>query len=239
MSAEPEVSRRPRLERWVHVALTQGRLGAVMHAPPSPRGAVLIGHPSGISRLSWRERFIARSLAHHGFFTLMVDLLTEEEDRLREGAHGNVALLAERILGCARWITAREVERPLPLGYLGVGAAAAGALVAAALAPELVGAVVCRGGRPDDAGASLLLTRVPLLFVVDGHDPVELAVNRGACSLSGNRQLEIVTSPGGAFREEEALDRVSALSAAWFGRWFEPEQAPGGNGHSVASVGGG
>ena len=226
MIAEPaNHQRRPRLERRTHVPVPQGRLGASLHTPPTPRGAVIIGHPSGISRLSWRERFIARSLAREGFFTLLVDLLTEEEDATRRGSHHDVPLLADRLLSCARWLGARVASSHLPLAYLGVGTAAAAALVATAIEPDRVLALVCRGGRPDYAGASLLLTQVPTLFVVDGRDPLELAANRSACALSTGRRLEVVPSPGGDFREEEALDRVATLSAGWFSRWLGPSQS--------------
>lgn len=207
----------------VEVPVTRGRLGALLYVPPSPRGAVLIAQPSGIGRLSRHERFSANSLARAGFTTLLVDLLTEDEDSVREGAHTDVPLQAERLLSAVQWLGAAT---RLPLGSLGVGTAAAAALVAAAMEPASVRAVVSRGSRPDHAGASLLLNRVPSLFIVVGDDPTELAANRAACGLSRSphRRLETVRSSGGKFFEGEALDRATALGAEWFTRWLAPPQ---------------
>lgn len=203
----------------VEVPVAQASLGALVFRPPHPRGSVIIAHPSGIARLSRRERFVAGGFARAGFTTLLLDLLTEDEDSVREGAHGDVPLLADRLLCAARWMG--EATR-LPMGYFGVGNGAAAALVATAIEPNRVLALVSRGGRPDYAGASLLLTRVPSLFIVNGNDPKELAANRAACGLSAQRRLDVVPSPGGSFLEGEALDRVTALSSAWFGHWLDP-----------------
>jgi dienelactone hydrolase len=209
-------------DRAVEVPVPLGNLGALMYLPSEPRGAIIIAHPSGIGRLSRRERFVAGSFARAGFLTLLVDLLTEEEDAVREGAHGDVPLLAERLLTTARWLGSWGASTRLPLGYLGVGMGAAAALVATAIEPQRVQAVVSRGSRPDYAGASLLLTRVPSLFIVDGRDAQVLAANRAACGLSPYRRLEVVPSRSGKFTEGEALDRLTALSAAWFTHWLDP-----------------
>ncbi|MDP1827676.1 MAG: hydrolase [Archangium sp.] len=206
-------------DEQVEVPVARASLGAVLFRPPHARASVIIAHPSGIARLSRLERFVAGSLARAGFTTLLLDLLTEDEDAVREGAHADIPLLADRLLAAARWMS--ESMR-LPLGYFGVGHGAAAALVATAIEPNRVLGLVSRGGRPDYAGASLLLTRVPSLFIVDGNDPKELAANRAACGLSPRRRLDVVPSPGGSFLEGEALDRVTALSAAWFGHWLDP-----------------
>ena len=209
-------------DRAVEVPVAHCQLGGLMFVPPNPRAAVIVAHPSGISRLSRRERFVASSLARVGFTTLLVDLLTEEEDAVREGAHADVPLLADRLLCAGRWLATEGGAGDRPLGYLGVGNGAAAALVATAIEPNRVLAVVSRGGRPDYAGASLLLTRVPSLFIVTGNDAHELAANRAACGLSPHRRLDVVPSAGGSFLEGEALDRVTTLSAAWFAHWLDP-----------------
>ena len=206
----------------VEVPVAQGNLGGLMFLPPHPRGAIIIAHPSGIGRLSRRERFVAAGFARAGFLTLLVDLLTEEEDAVRSGTHTDVPLLADRLLSTAKWLGSWGASTRLPLGYLGVGNAAAAALVATAIEPERVRAVVLRGSRPDYAGASLLLTRVPSLFIVDGRDARELAANRAACGLSPYRRLEVVPSPGGRFTEGDAIDRLTGLSSAWFSHWLDP-----------------
>ena len=209
-------------DRPVEVPASRCSLGGLLYVPSKPRAAVIIAQPSGISRLSRRERFVASSLARAGFTTLLVDLLTEEEDDVREGAHSDVPLLADRLLSAARWLTTAGGADALPLGYFGVGSGSAAALVATAIEPNRVLALVSRGGRPDYAGASLLLTRVPSLFIVNGNDQRELAANRAACGLSPHRRLDVVPSVGGAFLEGEAIDRVATLSAAWFLHWLDP-----------------
>lgn len=197
-------------------------VGALLYRPAVPRGTVLIAQPSGIRRLNRRERFVASSLARVGFVTLLVDLLTEEEDEVREGAHGDVPLLADRLLCAARWLGAVGGGGRLPLGYLGVGAGGAAALVATAIEPHRVLAVVSRESRPDAAGASLLLTRVPSLFIVSGNDPEALAANRAACGQSPTRRLEIVPSAGDTVPQGEALDLMTSLSVRWFTHWLDP-----------------
>lgn len=200
-------------------------VGALLYRPPTPRGAVIIAQPSGICRLNRRERFVAASLARVGFLTLLVDLLTEEEDEVREGAHTDVPLLADRLLSAARWLGAFGAGTRLPLGYLGVGSGAAAALVATAIEPHRVLAVVSRESRPDYAGASLLLTRVPSLFIVVGNDPKALAANRAACGQSPTRRLEIIPSLSNTLLEGEALDRMTSLSVKWFTHWLDPALA--------------
>jgi putative phosphoribosyl transferase len=209
-------------DRSVEVPASRCSLGGLLYVPANPRAAVIIAQPSGISRLSRRERFVAASLARAGFTTLLIDLLTEEEDEVREGAHADVPLLADRLLCASRWLSTTGGADALPLGYFGVGNGSAAALVATAIEPNRVLALVSRGGRPDYAGASLLLTRVPSLFIVNGNDPHELAANRAACGLTPHRRMDVVPSVGGEFLEGEALDRVTTLSAAWFLHWLDP-----------------
>ena len=198
-----------------------GRLEARLFTPPVALGTAILAYPSAIERLSTRESFLPATLAQVGFLTLQVDLLTEAEDSVRQGAHHDVALLADRLGDCARWLDRRgPPSGPLP-GCFGVGAAGAAALVLSAAAPSLAGAVVCRAARPDAAGLSLILTRAPVLFITDGCDPVELAANRAACGQSEVRRLEVVAHRGD-WGDGAAVDRINALSQAWFARWLLP-----------------
>ncbi|MDP1824084.1 MAG: hydrolase [Archangium sp.] len=214
-----------RLVEAVEVPVSHGRLGAMFYVPSVCRGAVVVAHPSGIGRLGRRERFVASAVANAGFATLLVDLLTEDEDAVREGAHTDVPMLADRLLSAARWLSAQSACRLLPIGYLGVGGSAAAALVATAMEPDRARAVVSRDGRPDLAGASLLLTRVPSLFIVAGDDPLTLAASRAACGHSPEWRLEVVPSSTGS-DDGEALNRVAALSTAWFTHWLDDLKAP-------------
>ncbi len=210
----------------VEVPVRGGTLGALVFDAPQPRGYVVLGQPSGIARLSWCSRFLATTLAHAGFTTLLIDLVTEDEDIARRGTHDDVALLAERLLLSAHWLRAhRAVAGGLPLAWVGVGASAAAAFIATTSEPDRVLAIISRDGRPDHAGASLLLARVPALFIVDGRDPVTLSTNRVAVGLSPRWQLEVVTSDTGELVEDVAVDRVAALSTAWLSHCLAQHEA--------------
>ncbi|MDP1827076.1 MAG: hydrolase [Archangium sp.] len=203
-------------EQPVEVPVHHGKLGALLFLPAVCDAGVVFAHPSGIARLSRRERFVASALARAGFATLLVDLLTEDEDAVRKGAHEDLELLTERLLTAAFWLSA---SRRVPLGYLGVGTAAAAALVATAIEPGRARAVVSRGSRAGFADASLLTSPVPALFIVPAGPAGELAATS---LLAPRRRLEIVPATTADFAEGDALDRVTALSTAWFTQWLDP-----------------
>lgn len=205
------------------VAIAVGRqaLGARFAVPGNPRGAVLVAHPSGISRHSSRGRFVTTTLARAGLATLAVDLLTEDEDDDQPGLRADVPLLAERLLAATDWLGEQPLTARLPVGYFGEGAAAAGALVAAALRPGVVRAIVSHDGRPDLGGASLLLERAATLLVVSTDDAALLAANRAAlASLRGERSIEVLP---GATGDGPGFDRLTAMACAWFARHLHPQ----------------
>jgi dienelactone hydrolase len=139
-------------ERVVRVPVGETTLDGNLTLPASPIGVVLFAHGSGSSRHSPRNRYVARVLNEGGLATLLVDLLTSEEeavDRRTGHLRFNIELLAKRLLGAAEWLKTRPQTRQRAIGYFGASTGAAAALVAAAERPELVGAVVSRGGRPD------------------------------------------------------------------------------------------
>lgn len=217
-------------EREVAVPLPASQLNAVLYLPSSFRAAVVIGHPSGICRLSSRERFGATVLARAGFATLLADLVSEEEDCTGPAASADVPLLADRFLACARWLAGHRRTSALPVGYFGVDAAAAAALVAAAIDPARVFAVVTRGGHPERAGASLLLAQVPTLFLAASGaavDPLEVAAQYTAGAPGAPRRLAVLPSPSGDFSEGDAFDQVLSLGADWLSRWVDAPLPPG------------
>jgi putative phosphoribosyl transferase len=198
-----------------------GGVAAGMTLPDGGRGLVLFAHGSGSSRFSPRNRYVAGVLADAGFATLLVDLLTQGEERIdlrtRE-LRFDVELLAGRILGAARW-SAGTVD--LPLGLFGASTGAAAALVAAAREPDLVRAVVSRGGRPDLAGPALGEVRAPTLLVVGGRDEPVLGLNRAAAAeltRASSVELEVIRGATHLFEERGALERVAELARAWFER---------------------
>ncbi|MEO6057734.1 MAG: hypothetical protein ABIQ49_12925 [Gemmatimonadales bacterium] len=154
--------------------------------PPGARGLVLFAHGSGSSRLSPRNRMVARRLQDGGFGTLLFDLLTGREeavDAITRRLRFDIEFLAARLAGATDWMGSQRMARGLPLGYFGASTGAAASLVAAARRPGIVSAIVSRGGRPDLAGPYLGQVTTPTLLIVGGADasvPV-----RGAPGSSG------------------------------------------------------
>jgi dienelactone hydrolase len=210
----------------VSVPAGEARLAGDLAVPTGARGMVLFAHGSGSSRHSPRNRQVAAALGQAGLATLLLDLLTEEEeavDRDRAELRFDIALLAGRLAAAIDWQSEHPGTAALPLGLFGASTGAAAALVAAAQRPQQVVAVVSRGGRPDLAGPSLGLVRAPTLLVVGGRDRVVLELNRSAAQqLTAEHRLEIVPGATHLFEEPGALERVAALAADWFRRWLEP-----------------
>jgi putative phosphoribosyl transferase len=195
-------------------------------AVPLHRTAVVaFAHGSGSSRHSPRNRQVAHRLQQDSLATVLVDLLTEEEEAadLRSGHFRfDVNLLAGRLLATSGWLETRPEIAGLPVGYFGASTGAAAALVAAAADTEQrVGAVVSRGGRPDLAGDALDRVRAPTLLIVGSRDELVLDLNRRAARrLSGEHRLEVVRGATHLFDEPGTLEQVGELAAGWFVRWL-------------------
>jgi putative phosphoribosyl transferase len=168
-------------ERLVRVPVGAVMLDGDLRLPEGARGIVLFAHGSGSSRLSPRNRQVAQLLNQAKLATLLVDLLTSEEETvdLRTAQlRFDIRLLAERLVGVTDWVTQTPETRQLRIGYFGASTGAGAALVAASQRLEAVGAVVSRGGRPDLAGSALSRVRAPTLLIVGGNDVQVLALNR-------------------------------------------------------------
>ena len=213
--------------RPVDVSVGDVGLMGLLSLPPAARGIVVFAHGSGSGRLSPRNRAVAELLVEAGFGTLLVDLLTSEEearDMVTGRLRFDIPLLADRVIGAIDWLVAkgRFGELPasaayLPVGGFGASTGAAAALIAAAERPERVAAVVSRGGRPDLAGAALTRVMAPTLLIVGGRDTEVLRLNRRAqAALAGPSRLEIVPGAGHLFEEPGALERVAELARDWF-----------------------
>lgn len=211
------------------VALRAG--GAILEGnlavPDGAAGLVIFAHGGGSSRHSPRNRFVASALRRAGLGTLLLDLLTEDEeaeDALRGELRFDVSFLAARLSSTIDWTAQDPRTRRLHLGLFGASTGAAAALAAAAVRAETIAAVVSRGGRPDLAGA-LLLRRVyaPTLLVVGGEDPDVLELNRRALPLlRGEKELIVVPGASHLFEEPGALDEVAMVAARWFVRYLAP-----------------
>ncbi len=197
-----------------------------LNIPENPRGVVLFAHGSGSSRHSPRNQFVAQVLHEAGFATLLIDLLTadeEEQDRLTGHLRFNIDLLSQRVVGATNWLTVNPTTANLKIGYFGASTGAAAALVAAAEHPLTVGAVVSRGGRPDLAGSALTAVQAPTLLIVGSKDTQVIELNRMALSLlKGEKQIEIVPGATHLFEEPGALERVAQLASQWFTRYLAP-----------------
>jgi dienelactone hydrolase len=205
----------------VEVRAGPARLAANWSVPQGARGVVVFAHGSGSSRLSSRNRFVAGALQRAGLATLLLDLLTaEEEERDTGHLRFDVGLLAGRLVGATEWLQDRPEAAGLPVGYFGASTGAAAALSAAARLPGAVAAVVSRGGRPDLAGDNLGRVRAPTLLIVGGADGQVIGLNRTALARLAAPEKELVIVPGAThlFEEPGALEEVARLAADWFGR---------------------
>jgi putative phosphoribosyl transferase len=198
--------------------------------PSGARGMIVFAHGSGSSRFSPRNRAVAAALRDAGLGTLLVDLLTRDEERVdaRTGhLRFDIRLLATRLVACIEWLASGARTSDLKIGCFGASTGAAAALVAAALRQRLVAAVVSRGGRPDLAGPVLPQVRAPTLLVVGGKDEVVLELNRQAQEkLGGEKALVVIPGATHLFEEPGALERVAELARRWFVRWLGAEALP-------------
>lgn len=196
--------------------------------PDRPRGIVVFAHGSGSSRHSSRNRAVASALRGHGLATLLLDLLTEDEERVdihtREFRF-DVEMLARRLRLAAAWLAGRKDTADLPIGYFGASTGAAAALIAAA-GDARIAAVVSRGGRPDLAGEALPRVTAPTLLIVGGADGPVIDLNRQALQqLRCRADLQIVPGAGHLFEEPGTLEAVMQLAAKWFGEHLGGEQS--------------
>jgi dienelactone hydrolase len=193
--------------------------------PDGACGVVLFAHGSGSSRHSPRNRFVAQSLNDAGLATLLLDLLTADEEAIDAySAHYrfDIDLLAGRLAGAVDWLAREKGTAALPIGTFGASTGAAAALLAAAERPNLVRAVVSRGGRPDLAGAALTRVQAPTLLLVGGNDVPVIKLNEEALARLGTPRKELHIVPGAThlFEEPGALEEVARLAAGWFTRYL-------------------
>lgn len=209
-------------EHAVQVETAGVTLPGDLEVPAGAGGIVVFAHGSGSSRLSSRNRAVAKSLREAGLGTLLFDLLTSEEERVdvvTAEYRFDIPRLADRLTGTVSWLAGREDVGHLSIGCFGASTGAAAALITAADAPALVASVVSRGGRPDLAGDALPRVVAPTLLIVGGHDTVVIGMNRNAMRQMGsNAELVIVPGATHLFSEPGTLEEVARLTASWFVR---------------------
>jgi len=191
-----------------------------LHLPEGAHGLVVFAHGSGSSRLSPRNRQVADALHEVGLGTLLLDLLTPAEERVDARTaelRFDIGLLGRRTTAAVDEMATRDPA--LPLGCFGASTGAAAALVAAAERPDVVRAVVSRGGRPDLAGPALGRVRAPTLLIVGGHDQAVIGLNRQAMSrMRCEVELEVIEAATHLFEEPGKLEQVAVLAGRWFRR---------------------
>lgn len=186
---------------------------------PNPKGLIIFAHGSGSGRFSPRNNYVARRLEAAGFATLLLDLLSEEEESDRRNVF-DIQLLARRVIEAAEWARAQPELAKLPIGYFGASTGGGAALAAAALYPEHVSAVVSRGGRPDLAGDALPLVEAPTLLLVGSRDEQVIELNRQAMQrMKCQVELSVVAGAGHLFEEAGTLDEVVRQATDWFARF--------------------
>jgi dienelactone hydrolase len=196
-------------------------LVGALAVPDGATAMVMFAHGSGSSRLSPRNNLVAGVLRKAGLATLLMDLLTKDEDTDYE-TRFDIDLLAERLMAATVWASTDGRTRGLKLGYFGASTGAAAAIQAAASAGGLVNAIVSRGGRPDLADAYLGTLKAPTLLIVGGRDDVVIGLNRGALRKMKLAEKELVIVPGAThlFEEPGTLDEVARLATSWFMKYL-------------------
>jgi len=195
----------------------------MLELPANAKSIVLFAHGSGSSRHSKRNNYVARVLQNSGIGTLLMDLLTPEEDA-NYPTRFDIPLLTHRLLAATNWIKAGQLSSQLPVGYFGASTGAAAALQAASASGGEIGAVVSRGGRPDMAGiAALEKVKSPTLLLVGGWDEEVLELNRDAYShLFCIKDLVVIPGATHLFTEPGTLEEAARQAAAWFDKYLKP-----------------
>lgn len=212
-------------ESLVHITTNNVVLEGNLAMPAYCQGIVLFAHGSGSSRFSVRNRFVADALHKHKLATLLIDLLTQQEeaiDRVTRHLRFDISLLTERLTGAVDWLTLNELTQNLRIGLFGASTGAAAAIRTAALRPDAVRTIVSRGGRPDLAGQKALHSlRVPGLFLVGGQDTQVITLNQQAIQLiQAPIHLSIIPGATHLFSEPGALENVAEQAANWFSQYL-------------------
>jgi dienelactone hydrolase len=205
--------------RSVRIRAGQALMEGDLVVPERPAGLVVFAHGSGSSRFSRRNRSVAQTLENGGFATLLMDLLTREEEQTdrRTGEYRfDIPRLGHRVVAALDWADGEPAVADLSVACFGASTGAAAALIAAAARPDRVRAVISRGGRPDLAADALPLVAAPTLLIVGEHDDVVIELNRAAMRrMHAPVQLEIVPGATHLFEERGALELVSQLALRW------------------------
>lgn len=212
----------------VRVPLEKTALQGDLSISPDPSGLVIFVHGSGSSRFSPRNRHVAEQLNKHGLATLLLDLLTEDENAIDSETmqyRFDIPMLADRSTLVVSWVRKQPGLERLPIGLFGASTGAAAALITAAAMPSQIAAVVSRGGRPDLAKDTLNKVQAPTLLIVGGKDRVVIDLNEKAVKqMRCIRQLQIIPGATHLFEEPGALEQVADAASGWFLTYLQSSQ---------------
>jgi pimeloyl-ACP methyl ester carboxylesterase len=212
-------------EKLVYIPTREAIIEGALTIPDNAKGLVLFAHGSGSSRHSPRNNFVARVLHEKRLGTLLMDLLTPDEDRNYE-TRFDIKLLTNRLISASDWGRQQPQTCGLKMGYFGASTGAAAALQAAVALGQSVSAIVSRGGRPDLAGAGLSRVQAPVLLIVGGHDFEVIELNKEAfAELRSSKELAIIPGASHLFEEPGTLEQAAHLACKWFEKYLQPEEA--------------
>jgi len=201
-------------EKIIHIETGMAVIEGALNIPQNALGIVLFAHGSGSSRFSSRNNYVAQVLQKNNLATLLIDLLTKEEDMDYDNRF-DIDMLSERLIETTKWLKKNDETKNLKIGYFGASTGAAAAINAATV--ESVYAVVSRGGRVDLAEENLSKVKVPTLLIVGGDDDFVLEVNKEALKkINAEKELAIVPHATHLFEEPGTLEKVAELTAQWF-----------------------
>lgn len=218
---------RPRtvISKNIEIKSGKARIFGDLIVPPGAKNAVIFSHGSGSGRFSPRNRLVSEYLNKAHIATLLVDLLTKDEDEkdaITAEFRFNIELLTERLLSATDWLSQNPSTKNFDIGYFGASTGAASALKAAAKTVEGVHAVVSRGGRPDLAGESLSIVKAPVLLIVGGNDHQVIKINEEALNkIKAEKKFVIVPGATHLFEEPGTLEKVAGLAKGWFLKHLE------------------
>ncbi|WP_413174983.1 dienelactone hydrolase family protein [Anabaena azotica] len=218
------------LEQIVTVELGLVRLKGELVIPPEAQGIVVFTHCSGSGRYSNRNHYLAHLLRQQeGLATLLIDLLTEEEDAIDQRTQHfrcDISFLGSRLISVTEWLFENRITRHLKVGYFGVDRGSCAAFLAALACPMNVGAIVCRSGYTDLVSESLSSVQTPTLLIVGGNDCSIIAMNEDALTEipTQHKQLEIIPGASHKFSEPGAMEEVARLASKWFKYYLTPSE---------------
>ena len=212
----------------VQIPLEITALQGDLSISPDPSGLVVFVHGSGSSRFSPRNRHVAEQLNKHGLATLLLDLLTEDENDIDSETmqyRFDIPMLADRTSLVVSWVRKQPGLERLPIGLFGASTGAAAALITAAAMPDQVSAVVSRGGRPDLAKEALSKVQAPTLLIVGSRDRVVINLNEKAVKqMKCIRELKIIPGATHLFEEPGTMEQVADAAAGWFSTYLQSSQ---------------